>query len=65
MAKGQTHYSEKINGARGNYNWPVRFEVTDGYLGIWQYEDGKVKDCVLLSPKQVSELTKFVEQKRR
>lgn len=60
MAKGDTEYSEKVPGTRGNYEWPVRFEVTDGYLGIAQYEGDKVKDKVLLSPAQVRKLVAFV-----
>lgn len=57
--KGTTVYGEKIKGARGNYNWPVRFDVTDGYLGVTQYDGDTVKDRVLLSPAQVRELLKF------
>jgi hypothetical protein len=63
MATGQTHYSDWIDGARGNYDWPVRYDRTDGYLGISQIEGGK--DRVLLSPKQVQELIKFIEQQPR
>jgi hypothetical protein len=63
--KGRTYYSGEIEGARGNYGWPVKYDLTDGYLGISQTEDGKVKDRVLLSPKQVKELTEFVERKGR
>ena len=31
-------YSEKIKGNPGNYDWQVRFDLTDGYLGITQFE---------------------------
>lgn len=61
MAKGITRYSARIEGARGNYKWPVRFDVTDGFLGISQIEDDKVKDRVLLSPKQVKAMTAFLK----
>lgn len=60
--KGRTIYSDQIAGARGNYNWPVRFDSTDGHLGITQTEGDKVKDRVLLSPKQVQELIKFCQR---
>lgn len=63
MAKdrpGITRYSERINGSPRNYNWPVRFDVTDGYVGITQMEGDVVKDRVLLSPAQVQQLLEFV-----
>jgi hypothetical protein len=59
-----TTYSEKIKGARGNYDWHARFDITDGYLGITQIDGESVKDRVLLSPEQVQELLKFVGQKK-
>lgn len=62
--KGRTYYSDKIEGAPRNYNWPARYDLTDGYVGISQFEDdGNVKDRVLLSPKQVKELAEFVARK--
>lgn len=64
MATGITTYSERILGAPRNYNWPVRFDMTDGCLGISQVEDDKVIDRVLLSPKQVSELLTFIARFR-
>ena len=63
--KGRTYYSDKIAGARGNHKWPVAYDITDGYVGISQVEDGRVKDRVLLSPKQVRELVAFIERKGR
>lgn len=63
--KGRTYYSNKIKGARGNYGWPAKYDITGGYLGITQYEDGKVKDRVLLSPTQLKKLSEFVEKKHR
>lgn len=66
MAKntGRTTYSEKIKGAPGNYNWQVRFDDTDGFLGITQFDGEVVKDRVLLSPAQVMELLSFVRGKK-
>lgn len=58
--KGQTHYSDEIPGAKQNYDLSVTFDLTDGFLGISQKDAGVVKDRVLLSPKQVEELTKFL-----
>lgn len=64
MAKGDTQYSERIKGARGNYGWQVRFDMTNGYLGITQIDGEAVKDRVLLSPAQVQELLDFVGKKK-
>ena len=64
MAKGDTHYSERVRGARGNYDWAARFDLTDGYLGITQFEGDAVKDRVLLSPAQVQALLDFVGKKK-
>ena len=60
MAKGDTTYSKKFGGARGNHGWEAEFDLTDGYLGITQLGDGRVKDRVLLSPGQVRALVAFV-----
>ena len=59
MAK--TVYSEKIEGTSGNYAWPVKFDFTDGFVGIDQYKDGDT-DRVLLSPAQGRELIAFVKR---
>lgn len=57
-------YSKKVEGNRGNYNWPVRFDITgNGYLGITQFEGDTVKDHVLLSPKQVHKLMVFAKKR--
>lgn len=64
MAKGDTQYSERIRGARGNFDWAARFDMTDGYFGITQFEGEAVKDRVLLSPAQVLELLDFVGKKK-
>lgn len=61
---GRTTYSEKIKGARGNYGWLARFDITNGYLGITQFEGEKVNDRVLLSPAQVQELLDFISRKK-
>lgn len=63
---GDTRYSEEIEGARGNYDWPVRFDVTDGYIGITQTHEPEAPheqrtiERVLLSPKQVEALLDFL-----
>lgn len=58
-----TRYSDRIEGSPGNYNWTVRFDDSEGFLGITQIEDDKVKDRVLLSPKQVKAMTDFLRAK--
>jgi hypothetical protein len=62
--QGRTTYSEKIKGSPRNYGWAVRFDLTDGYLGITQFEGEAVKDRVLLSPAQVRELVNFTAGKK-
>ena len=64
MRKGITNYSERIKGSPRNYNWSVRFDLTDGCLGISQIEGDEVKDRVLLSPTQVRGLIDFVVGKK-
>lgn len=54
-------YSEQIAGDKGNYDWPVRFDVHNGYIGITQWNDGS-GDRVLLSPGQLAELRKFLRR---
>lgn len=63
METGITTYSKDIPGARGNYEWPVRFDVTDGFVGVTQFDGNKVKDRVLLSPEQVKKLIAFIKSK--
>lgn len=60
-----TTYSERIKGDRGNFDLDVRFDMTHGYLGVTQTDDGTVKDRVLLCPAQVKELVAFVEANKR
>jgi hypothetical protein len=64
MMKGRTYYSEKIKGSPRNYGWAVGFDLTDGYLGISQYDGEAVKDRVLLSPAQIKELVNFAAGKK-
>lgn len=59
MSAGETKYSDKIPGDRGNYKWSVQLDLTDGYLGITQFDGDEVKERVLLSPKQVEALLDF------
>jgi hypothetical protein len=59
MGKGETRYSDRIRGSAGNYNWPVVFSETDGYVNIMQAQD-KDTDSVLLSPAQVNALLAFL-----
>jgi len=63
--KGRTYYSEKIKGSPANHNWQARFDVTDGYVGINQYDGETLNDRVLLSPAQVRQLIKFVTEKKK
>lgn len=64
MGTGRTHYSEKIEGNRGNHNFQARFDLSDGYLGITQWDGESLTDRVLLTPKQVQELIEFVGKKK-
>ena len=61
---GTTTYSDKVKGDRGNYSWIARFDLTDGYLGITQFDGEAVKDRVLLSPAQLQELLDFIGNKK-
>jgi len=63
MPKGVTTYSKEIPGETRNYNKPVRFDLTDGFLGISQEDGANVRDRVLLSPAQVRELLSFVAER--
>jgi hypothetical protein len=61
MAKitGRTVYTERIKGDEGNHGRDAQFDLTDGYLGITDFEDR-----VLLSPAQVKALVNFVVGKK-
>jgi hypothetical protein len=65
MAKGDTRYSEKVPGTTGNHYWTVRFDETDGFVGLVQDIGGGVIQRVLLSPEQFAALTAFVGAKKR
>ncbi len=55
-------YSDKIPGDPDNFNWEVRFDKSrEGYVGITQYDDELSR--VLLSPRQVAALRKFLRSK--
>jgi hypothetical protein len=45
----------------------VQFDATDGFIGItaWDAGDGRVKDRVLLSPRQFAALVNFVNAAKR
>lgn len=63
--KGITRYSVTFEGSRSNYGWSVRFDVTDGILGISQtHDDGQI-ERVLLSKNQVNELLAFLRRRPR
>lgn len=62
--KGETAYSEKIAGATGNYDWPVEFDATDGFVGISQHTHKGI-DRVLLSPAQLDELIAFAKRNKK
>jgi hypothetical protein len=58
-----TRYGDEIAGERGNHNLSVRFDQTSGFIGINQFDETHaLTDRILLSPKQVAELFKFVEK---
>lgn len=61
QASGETRYSEKIDGDKSNFNWPVRFDDMDGYVGITQFNDADI-DRILLSPVQIKALIDFVRR---
>jgi hypothetical protein len=66
MARGDTTYSDEVPGERMNYDWAVRFDKTDGFIGITQYDEhGKLKDRVLLSPDQLKALVVFARARQR
>lgn len=57
-----TEYSERIEGDRWNWDKAMRFDVTDGYVGITSFDDdGHVIQRVLLTPQQIKALIRFVK----
>jgi hypothetical protein len=60
---GNYRYSKEIAGDKGNYGWPVTFDVTQTYVGINQQdESGRITDRVLLTAAQYKALVAFVER---
>lgn len=59
-----TLYSGEIPGDRGNYNWAVLFDSTNGYIGISQRADDR-PERVLLSPRQFKALIEWVKEAAR
>ena len=57
--KGETTYSKKFKGDKGNYGWAVSFDVTDGYVGINQHADDGM-GRVLMTPSQMKALLRFL-----
>jgi len=63
--KGITRYSDKVPGSRGNYGLAVRFDKTDGYVGITQFgRNVNTVDRILLSPKQFAALVEFAARRK-
>lgn len=64
---GITHYSDMVVGERRNYNRAARFDYTDGFVGISEFNeiDGPVRQRVLLSTDQVVKLLEFLKEQRQ
>ncbi len=59
-ARRRTEYSDIVKHGNGNYI-PLRFDLTDGYLGVTETDGGAmVGNRILLSPTQVQALIDFV-----
>lgn len=60
--RGITKYSHPITGTTTTHNLTARFDMTDGCLGISQWEGTEIKDAerVLLSKAQVKALIGFL-----
>jgi hypothetical protein len=59
--RDEIEYSAWVAGAEGNYGWAARFEENRGFIAIDQQRDDGQPQRVLLSPKQVKMLMKFIE----
>lgn len=60
--KGETWYGDKVAGDTRNHKQAVRFDVTDKYVGIAQFdESGTVNGRVLLTPKQAKSLAEWIK----
>ena len=66
--RGLTDYSERIQGEIRNHERAVRFDYTDGFVGINAYEgnasDAALTDRILLSPGQWKAIVAFVKSQR-
>lgn len=65
-----TKFSDRIEGDKGNYNWPAEYELhSGGYLRISQFKEGQSEgntiEIVLLTPKQVIGLSKFLSANKK
>jgi hypothetical protein len=58
-----TEYSDEFAGNKRNYNLPVRFDLTGGYLGITQSPGSGHSERVLLTPAQVRRLIGWLEDR--
>lgn len=66
MANGLTKYSRLVGGTRANHNLSARFDLTDGFLGITQFDSNtKKSERVLLNRKQVAEMLQFINGKKQ
>jgi hypothetical protein len=67
VGRGITDYSERVEGEMRNHEHTCRFDVTDGFIGITQFEgDGtQVTDRVLLSPRQFTALLAFLKRAKQ
>ncbi len=67
---GITRYSKRVPGTKRNWNWSVKFDKTDGYIGISQTHnepllEGELKlERVLLSRRQFRALVAFNQNKK-
>ena len=65
--KGETIYSRKFPGSRGNHRNACRFDLTNGFLGITETNPSEPEHCerVLLSPIQVKALLTWLKRRGR
>lgn len=66
MANGITKYSRVVAGTHANHDLTARFDLTDGILGITQWQpDSRQHERVLLNKKQVEEMLQFLNGKKQ
>jgi len=68
VGRGITDYSDRVPGETRNHDHACSFDVTDGFVGITQYDTAdptRVTDRVLLSPAQFRALLDFLDTARR